>query len=165
MLEIIKIVALRVTKQDIRIKCDIAGLRQFPALSFDKRRLQQVLFNLMANAIKFTRKGLITVSSKLRTISQDEGILLLEVSVLDEGIGMTAHEQLHVFDGFYETTNADSKALNPNGNGIGLHFCKQVCQSLEGDITVKFSQIGVGSEFVFTMKVTVAQSELTAYHS
>ena len=162
MLEILKIVSLRVTKQEIRIKCDISGLKQFPALSFDKRRLQQVLFNVMGNAIKFTRKGLITCSSKLKTMQNNDGLLLIEVSVLDEGIGMTTHEQLHVFDAFFETNNADSRALNPNGAGIGLHFCKQICQSLEGDCVVKFSQIGVGSEFVFTMKVAVATSEQTA---
>ena len=78
----------------------------------------------MTNAIKFTRNGLITVSSKLRSRHTDDEFMLLEVSVLDEGIGMTAHESQHVFDGFYETTNADSKALNPNGCGIGLQLCK-----------------------------------------
>ena len=79
---------------------------------------------------------------------------MLEVSVLDEGIGMTELERQHVFDGFYESKNPDSSSMNPHGNGIGLKLCKQICQSLEGDIIVNFSQLGSGSEFVFTMKVT-----------
>ena len=74
----------------------------------------------MTNAIKFTRNGLITISSNLKTMQNTDGVLMLEVHVIDEGIGMTAHEQTHVFDGFHETSNADSKALNPHGKGIGL---------------------------------------------
>ena len=126
-LEIVKIVSLGVINKEIKIKCDISRLKSFPVLSFDKRRLQQVLYNLMTNAIKFTRKGLITISSSLKTRQNIDGALILAVSVADQGIGIAAYEVDHVFDGFLETTNSESKALNPYGNGIGLQFCKQVC--------------------------------------
>ena len=62
---------------------------------------------------------------------------MLEVVVADEGIGMSDDEASNVFEGFLVTRNHESKSLNPYGNGIGLSFCKQVCQSLDGDISVK----------------------------
>ena len=77
---------------------------------------------------------------------------MLEVTIKDEGIGMSADEAASVFDGFYQTKNQESKRMNLYGNGIGLSFCKLVCQSLEGDITV-VSALGHGSAFTFTMMV------------
>ena len=78
--------------------------------------------------------------------------LVLEVSVIDEGIGMSSDEASKVFDGFLKTRNSESKSLNPYGNGIGMSLCKQICQSMDGDISVK-SVLGSGSTFTFTMKV------------
>ena len=57
-----------------------------------------------------------------------------------------------MFDGFHITHNADSRSLNPYGNGIGLYFCREVCQALDGDIEVE-SVLGVGSTFTFSMSV------------
>jgi len=61
----------------------------FPVLCFDKRRFQQVLKNLLANAIKFTEKGTITIAADVKRAGHfDEGFVLT-VSVEDEGIGMS----------------------------------------------------------------------------
>ncbi len=60
-----------------------------------------------------------------------------------------------LFDAGHVVRNGESRMLNPYSNGIGLSFCKQVCQSLEGDISVS-SILGVGSVFTFTMKVMKA---------
>lgn len=65
---------------------------------------------------------------------------------------MSQEEASRIFDGNFATRNIDSRALNPYSNGIGLSLCKQLCQSLDGDISVK-SEIGKGSIFSFTMKV------------
>ena len=63
--------------------------RKYPVLMFDKRRVQQVLYNLLSNAIKFTRKGEITVSGRVSPKVSDPSLLVLTVSVEDEGIGMS----------------------------------------------------------------------------
>jgi len=65
---------------------------------------------------------------------------------------MSSYEASKVFDGFLKTQNPESKSLNPYGNGIGMSLCKQICQSLDGDICVE-SVLGSGSKFTFTMKV------------
>ena len=66
---------------------------------FDKRRVQQVLYNLLSNAIKFTRKGEINVSGKVSPKEGDPNLLVLTVSVEDQGIGMSDEEVIQVFDG------------------------------------------------------------------
>ena len=75
---------------------------------------------------------------------------MLIVTVEDDGIGMKAEDVARVFDGPIQPRDANYEHLNPYGNGIGLAFCKQVCQSLDGDITCE-SSLGFGSVFTFTM--------------
>ena len=64
---------------------------------------------------------------------------------------MTAEEALHVFDPFNNRPN-HQKLLNPLGVGVGLSICKQICESLGGDIKL-FTKLNSGSNFVFTMAV------------
>ena len=111
-----------------------------------------MLHNLLTNAIKFTRKGNIIIKAKIRPLSISRNEYSLKVSVTDSGIGMSQDEASRIFDGNFATNNQDSKALNPYSNRIGLSLCKQLCQSLDGNISVK-SEIGKGSIFSFTMKV------------
>ena len=85
--------------------------------------------------------------------------LILEVSVNDEGIGMSEYDQNRVFENFYKTRNTQSRSMNPYGNGFGLSLCKKICQSLDGDISVT-SLPGHGSEFIFTMKAKVSHEEV-----
>ena len=77
---------------------------------------------------------------------------MLQVTVADQGIGMSEEEQQRVFEPFTKTINIESQKLNRHGNGVGLSICKQICESLDGDISVK-SKEGVGSTFTFVMKV------------
>ena len=61
---------------------------------------------------------------------------MLEVSVADQGIGMSEEDAARVFDPSFKTGDPGSKKLNPYGNGLGLQICKQICLQLGGDITV-----------------------------
>ena len=63
--------------------------KKWPVLCFDKRRFQQVLKNLLANAIKFTEKGTITIAADVKRAGHFEDGFALTVSVADEGIGMS----------------------------------------------------------------------------
>jgi len=114
---------------------------------------------LMTNAIKFTRIGTIFVLGKITPFSQDE--LLLTVSVSDQGIGMKQDEIDRVFDGVIDKRSALSQSLNPYGNGIGLCFCKEICENLNGTISAD-STLGVGSKFTFTMTVKKAFGHIDA---
>ena len=65
---------------------------------------------------------------------------------------MSEDEVRNVFNGKLDTRNIESRRLNPYGNGIGLSFCKEICQILEGDIKVN-SVLSEGSQFTFSMRV------------
>ena len=89
----------------------------------------------MSNAIKFTRKGQILITGNVTPKVDDPDMLVLTVSVTDEGIGMSEENLARVFNGEMLENNIMSQSLNPYSNGIGLLFCKQVCQSLDGNIS------------------------------
>ena len=75
------------------------------------------------------------------------------VKVIDKGIGMTADEIANAFNLFWCSEDTSSKNLNPTGNGVGLYICKQICEGLGGNITVKPNHAdGAGCEFIFSMK-------------
>ena len=122
-----------------------------PEISFDKRRMQQVLLNILSNAIKFTNEGTIIIRVYLIRKGTDN---FLEISVKDEGIGMKSCEMSDIFTRFKRSNNRNSRNRNRHGNGVGLSICKHICQQLGGDITVD-SVANIGSVFKFQMKVYI----------
>ncbi|TNV85182.1 hypothetical protein FGO68_gene14033 [Halteria grandinella] len=116
-----------------------------PRFLSDMKRIKQVLFNLLGNAIKFTFSGRISVS-----VDFDEGNRLLTGKVSDTGLGIKEAdlEKLFKFFGCLVTT----KDINRGGMGLGLTISKMIIQQLGGDITVE-SMPGVGSTFTFTIPI------------
>ncbi len=113
-------------------------------LNTDRRRLTQVLSNLVRNAVKFTQKG--TVSVKVG--STEQGKLLFEV--LDTGAGIPEKELGKLFQDFSQLDH--TTAQNLEGTGLGLSICKKLVTLLGGEIGVK-SKINEGSTFWFTLPV------------
>ena len=93
-------------------------------MAFDKRRLQQVLLNLLSNATKFQITGTINVTVHIgRKDLMDDKLLSIELAVKDTGIGMSHTEVENIFRPFYRSTNPKSRSLNQSGNGVGLSIC------------------------------------------
>ena len=114
----------------------------------DPQRLQQVLNNLVSNAIKFTETGSVTVSVKRKYV---EASLTLEFEVKDSGIGIDLSKQGRLFDSF---TQADESITREyGGTGLGLAICKQLVELMGGTIWVE-SYPNQGSSFFFTIKPT-----------
>ena len=118
----------------------------------DKRRLQQVLLNLLSNARKFQKEGKIIVSHSLKRLKEQENDYALVVKVQDSGIGIDENEEKNLFKPFWRSERRISQQHNPRGNGLGLSICKQICKALGGDIELESSSAR-GSNFVFSMKV------------
>ena len=115
----------------------------------DKPRLQQVLLNLISNAVKFTpSEGKIRVTC---SFFRQGDSYLLKVKVKDNGPGICESDIQLLFKPFSKLPA--TAILNPNGNGLGLYVCKRICEQLGGEIWVK-SGIGSGAIFSFTMKAT-----------
>ena len=71
---------------------------------------------------------------------------------------MSEQEQARVFEPFQQTDSVESQKMNRHGNGVGLSICKQICESLEGQISVVSKQ-KVGSKFTFTHRVFQPNNE------
>jgi signal transduction histidine kinase len=117
----------------------------------DKLRVQQIVINLISNAIKFSKKGQeIGVTTNFEILSTNT--LLLSVKVSDEGIGISEKDQENLFQMFFKTTDQISMRKNKASHGIGLYLCKQIAQRLGGDLT--FRPLQKGSEFELTLELS-----------
>jgi len=110
----------------------------------DKRRIKQILMNLVSNAIKFTDQGNVKIEGKLLT-NKD-----LEVIVSDSGIGIKKEDMEKLFKPFQQIDMSSTR--RHAGTGLGLHLSKKLLNLLQGDISVK-SQFGKGSEFKFIIPI------------
>jgi len=107
----------------------------------DRTAVRQVLVNLVSNAVKYNRRG-----GKVR-ISFDATDTCLQVSVQDEGCGVSSDELPCIFDKFYRAPGSERK----KGAGLGLYIVKLMAHAMSGKITVS-SNIGEGSSFTITFK-------------
>jgi|GEM_PF-1999477 len=115
----------------------------------DAFRLKQVITNLVANAIKYTDTGDITITASMR--QTDTAANLLEVAVTDTGIGIHNRDLPQLFDAFTQAGTAETSYNKATGSGLGLHIAKKIIDLHEGKIYVK-SIHGKGSTFFFEIK-------------
>jgi len=118
----------------------------------DMSKVRQVLFNLLTNALKFTRNG--TIQLQVARTPGRNSIDLIVFKIIDTGIGMTAEQLDRLFEPF---SQADSSGLS-GGTGLGLALSRQFCRMMGGDIAVA-SDAGKGSTFVVTLP---AKSEVAS---
>ena len=116
----------------------------------DSLRLQQVLLNLGSNAVKFTEQGEIVVAGRVK--EKRAGELVLEFSVRDTGIGLTADEQARLFHSFHQADSSTTRKYG--GTGLGLAISKRLVELMGGEIGVR-SEPAAGSTFWFTVTVGV----------
>jgi two-component system phosphate regulon sensor histidine kinase PhoR len=113
-----------------------------PRAFADARALDQILGNLLDNALKYTEPG----GSIQVKVEQRLG--RVRVSVADSGIGIPPEDTARIFERFYRVDRARSRALG--GTGLGLSIVKHLVQAMGGEISVK-SELGKGSTFSFTL--------------
>lgn len=112
----------------------------------DRLRLEQVLINIIGNAIKFTRKGHVRIC--LQPVEKTADFLSLRISVSDTGIGIAPEAMENIFNAF-EQVRSDAEA-NYGGTGLGLTISSRLVQLMGGRLLVE-SQEGKGSEFYCTL--------------
>lgn len=116
------------------------------AFKGDPHRLNQVLLNLMNNAIKFTEKGGVTVSGQI--IEETSSQSTFEFSVTDTGIGIPENKHEQIFKEFMQATAETTRKYG--GTGLGLNICKRIVEMQNGRIWVE-SEVGKGSSFKFVL--------------
>ncbi len=148
----------------VTLKLQDKGLEMFfrtdPAVPVnlvgDPLRLGQILINLVGNAVKFTEKGEVIVSTDL--VSREGDRVRLRFSVRDTGIGMTPEQQARLFRPFTQADGSTTRKYG--GTGLGLAISKELAVRMGGDISVH-STPDVGSTFSFTVDLGV-QPEASA---
>ncbi len=123
-----------------------------PNVWADRARVRQVLANMLANAVKFTERGSVSVSA-----SSAEG--WVTISVADTGVGITPEAQAYVFDEFRQADSSTTRRYG--GTGLGLAISKRLITLHGGRIWVD-SEVGKGSTFHFTLPIRVRAGSETA---
>lgn len=163
--EIIKNVIAMILPQSMRMELDFrTELNTIICESFvgDKLRIQQILVNVLTNAIKFTPKGgrvTLTVNQRL---SDRGGFLNCDFVISDSGIGMSKDFCDHIFDAFEQESSGPSKKYG--GTGLGMTITRNITESMGGRITVNSSK---GSGTVVTINLNLEEtssSNAAAFH-
>lgn len=109
----------------------------------DENRIQQMLYNLVGNAIKFTERGEVRITAEQEADK-------IKVSVKDTGIGIEPEKQAHIFESFQQADGTTGRIFG--GTGLGLTITRQLVELHGGEIQVR-SSVGNGSTFSFTLPV------------
>ena len=126
-----------------------------PPVLADENRLQQILYNIIGNAVKFTESGMVEVSAKL--VEQ-----YLEITITDTGIGIPENKLKRIFKSFEQAEG--STARNYGGTGLGLAITKQLVELHGGNIWVK-STPSKGSQFFLTLPIAEGKASQLSIES
>jgi CheY-like chemotaxis protein/two-component sensor histidine kinase len=140
-----------VHKKNLQLQCFYPAAA--PRFLFgDELRLQQVINNLLGNAIKFTERGTVRINAYCEKTGTDYCNLCVEVS--DTGIGIPSEYQQNLFTAF---TQADgSMARKFGGTGLGLSICKSLVEAMKGNIEVN-STVDIGTTFRFHVPLIISE--------
>jgi signal transduction histidine kinase len=142
--------------KNVRLEVELD--EEMPAVVYaDPRRLEQILSNLVGNAIKFTDTGSVTT----RMYRVDDEHWALEVK--DTGKGIAPEHQAHIFDAFWQVDGSTTRAAS-SGVGLGLMIVKQLTELMGGTISIT-STVGVGSTFTVILPIQVARNGVELAHA
>ena len=153
--ELRDIVQAVVSEKDLSLTLDTVGVENEDVIA-DPLRLEQILINVLANAVKFTPDG---GQISLWIVQKDmapAGYADFEFHIKDNGIGMSEEFQKHIFEQFArERTSTVSKI---QGTGLGMAITKSLVDMMGGRITVKSEQ-GKGSEFTISLRFPIGEAK------
>jgi len=138
-----------IANKDLKVNNEIPN--DISAVIGDENRLQQIMFNLIGNAIKFTDSGSVIITAK----DIDEKI---EISVRDTGIGIPKEKQKDIFKSFEQVDASTTREYG--GTGLGLSVCKQLVELHGGEIKLE-SELGKGSVFMFSLPKSEEKADVS----
>jgi signal transduction histidine kinase/CheY-like chemotaxis protein len=147
------VVTLKAEEKGIEIHFTV-GIDVPTAIKGDPLRLEQVMSNLVNNAIKFTEKGEIIISVEVKEKREDR--VILQFAVKDTGIGLNPNQKEHLFEPFVQGHVSTTRKYG--GTGLGLTICKRLVEMMKGSIWVK-SEPRNGSTFFFTASFGVLKEK------
>ena len=147
---------LQANEKGLELSCEIAP--DVPdTLIADPQRIEQVLINLVGNAIKFTERGSVAIRADM--IHEPGGASLLHFAVQDTGIGIPPEQQTAIFEAFTQADGSTTRRFG--GSGLGLTISKELVTLAGGRLWVE-SEPGAGSTFHFTVRCGLLPDIATA---
>ena len=141
--EVVDIVSSNIKAKEIKLTINVPETVPSKLLS-DPKKYKLILFNLLANATKYTEKGEICINAEY-----DPGQSLLKTEVSDTGVGMNEEQTKRMFELYANIEQAN--AYNPQGMGLGLTLCKKLSEILGGSIKCN-SSLGKGTKVEFSIR-------------
>ena len=142
--EVIDLLNLTAEKKGLKVDLILADQKLLPLLS-DPLRFRQILMNIVSNAVKFSQRGFIFIILRYPKPAEKHPQKLV-IEIQDSGPGLTLEEQERLFKPFSQADG--SVARKYGGSGLGLNLSRQLARLLGGDLSLEWTQPGVGSRFV-----------------
>jgi len=151
--QVINIVSFKIEEQNINF--NFSKDPEIPVNFIgDPKRIEQILINVINNAVKFTNEG--EVSLKVRLIAQEKDIFHLEFAIKDTGIGMSEQQVEQLFKPFEQGDTSINRRFG--GTGLGLSIVKNLVEIMVGEISV-YSSKGEGSTFIIKLPLEVDKNK------
>lgn len=141
-----------IENKKLKLELDYSMLDE-DVLSCDRLRLNQILLNLVSNAVKYSYEGGHIIISVIQLSSEDETKIINEFHVKDEGCGMTPEFMERVFEPF---ARDKASPVSAEGTGLGLTIAKSLAEIMGGSLEV-ISELGKGSEFTAIIPMSIPQ--------
>ena len=138
------LISAKAQEQELELKVETEGIEDI-VVNGDKLRLNQVLLNLLSNAMKFTEKHK-NVTLSVKVINKTDENISIRFMVTDEGIGMSQEKLVKIFKPFEQADTSITRSFG--GTGLGLSISKSIVELMGGKINVE-SELGQGSRFWF----------------
>lgn len=126
-------------------------------IMLDEHRIKQILTNLLSNAIKFTNKGEVILTASTYNSQEDKNKVVCEFQVSDSGVGISKEQQSKLFKPFVQASAGIANKYG--GTGLGLSISKQLCELMDGSLTLT-SLTGEGSNFKAFIQSEKVQTKL-----
>jgi CheY-like chemotaxis protein len=156
--QVIEILTPKAESKAISLRAQL-GFVAAPTVVGDPVRLQQILLNLLGNAIKFTDQGEVVLRVQCHA---DESFATVEFAVSDTGIGIPANKLETIFDDFEQAETSTTRRFG--GTGLGLGISRRLVRRMRGEIHAE-SELGKGSTFSFSLILPVGTSQKPLEHS
>jgi anti-sigma regulatory factor (Ser/Thr protein kinase) len=130
-----------------RLHVDVVVARDVPDVRTDPGHVRQILLNLVANAVKFTERGTITIVARKQDADLGDGIVII---VEDTGIGIAREDHDRIFQEFEQVRPPGRGDSLERGTGLGLAIARKLARLLGGEVQVR-SAPGAGSRFILSL--------------
>ena len=147
--DVISLIKIRITQEEVSLKYE-TGINVPSVLYGDATKVKQILINILANAVKFTKKGFIKLKIDSEKLEGNKCKIIFQV--VDTGIGIRADNYEKLFEAFSQVDTKKNHLVK--GTGLGLAISKNLCELLDGSIQVE-SVYGEGTTFTMTIEQEV----------